>query len=315
MRIVVYRPSGGLGDIITCLPVFAGLRKKFPEARIEFLGIRAYEGIMRRTPIDGMLYSRRRFPHRTGPRDPKRLLHLNRVKGEVDRFVNLWCPAGRHEVKTIGHVTMGRIECFCEAAGVEPSTPVLPITALERHWAEETITELGLPRPLVIIQRHSANIYKDWPHERQVELAERLLADGFGVLSLGLQAPTIDLPGVVNFMALGTLRAAALIQAADVVVAPDSGLLHVAGAVGTRCVALFGPTNAETTLRFYPTHRGVWGRDLVADVPCDCPCHHMKLNGFRPDGLCNAEGECMARIEAEQVHAAVLEQVRVEAVA
>lgn len=307
MRIVVYRPAGGLGDVITCLPVIVGLRRKYPDAKIDMLALRYYESIYRRMPMDMFLYTRKRWPHLQGDKRVETLLRVHRVRGAVDKFVDLWCPAGEHETSSRGRVTMGRIESFCAAAGVEPSTPRLPINERERADAREMLAEMKMRRPFVVIQRHSANIYKDWPVESQRELARRLLDDGVGVLTLGLREPLLELPGAVEFLKMGTLQAAALIAEADLLVAPDSGLMHVAGAVGTRCVALFGPTHAEATLRYYPTHTALWAPPRVADLGCHCPCYHMKPNGFRPKGFCDAEGECLRRLRPSEVYFKVME--------
>jgi len=69
------------------------------------------------------------------------------------------------------------------------------------------------------------------------------------------------LPGILT---LGEL--AALVKAADLVVTVDTAPLHIAQAVGTPVVALFGPTDPR-----------VWGprgpRDIVIKAPADCsPC-------------------------------------------
>jgi ADP-heptose:LPS heptosyltransferase len=71
---------------------------------------------------------------------------------------------------------------------------------------------------------------------------------------------------------LGLPRMIASYAAARVVVAADTGPLHLAAAVGTRVVALFGPKDA----RLYGP-RGEGHAVLFRDVPCrpctrrDCP--------------------------------------------
>ena len=243
MNILVYRPAGGLGDVISVLPALAGLRAKYPGARISVVSLDSYEAMLVATgSVDQFIRLRR------GPRPPnmeERNLRLTlrrmRVKDDFDLLVNLWCPAGRHEVETKGRVTKSRIECFCEAAGVEPSTPHLPIPTDIIAATAGTFDMLRLKPPVVIVQMHSANPAKNWPHASWQTLATGLRISGCSVLAVRTEGP--ELAGAANVIGLGILRLAALCASANLVIALDSGLLHMAGAVNTPCVALFGPTD------------------------------------------------------------------------
>jgi ADP-heptose:LPS heptosyltransferase len=94
-----------------------------------------------------------------------------------------------------------------------------------------------------------------WPPERWAHLANQMSTrHGAGILFVGLpedqpavgaavvdvDAPYADLTGQLD-----TLGMAALLRQCDLVVGGDSPLLHLASAVGTPTVGLFGPTDGR----------------------------------------------------------------------
>jgi len=79
---------------------------------------------------------------------------------------------------------------------------------------------------------------------------------------------------------------AAIIEACDVCVANDSGLLHLAAALKTPVIGIFGPTDASRTRPYGDRHR-------VLSEPLDCaPCHQKE---------CPIDHRCMLRITPERV--------------
>ncbi|HVQ25639.1 MAG TPA: glycosyltransferase family 9 protein, partial [Planctomycetota bacterium] len=97
----------------------------------------------------------------------------------------------------------------------------------------------------------------------------------------------------VDGAALGLRGLAGVLQQVDVVVAADTGPLHIAAAVGARCVALFGP---KDPLRYGPrAHGDVRHELLFHDVPCR-PCTRRDC----------ASPQCVLGIPVEAALAAVL---------
>ncbi len=92
---------------------------------------------------------------------------------------------------------------------------------------------------------------KAWPPERYAELARRLAAEGVSVWILGgpnekAIATSIRDAGGANVRDLtgNDLRNAIVaLKAADAAVTNDSGLMHIAAAIGTPTTAIFGPTS------------------------------------------------------------------------
>lgn len=93
-----------------------------------------------------------------------------------------------------------------------------------------------------------------------------------------------------------TIReAAALIENCDLFITNDSGLMHVAAAVGVPVVAIFGPTDPESTSPYGEGHTIV--RKEVECSPClkrECPTDHR----------------CMKEIEVEDVYEVVERQMK-----
>ncbi len=140
---------------------------------------------------------------------------------------------------------------------------------------------------------------KCWPTRSYGELADKLSADGLTPVIIGgpgdrkladeiiaaLEGPIIDLIGQTTLKQL-----AFVIKNAVAFVGGDTGPMHLAVAVGTPVVTMFGPTD--------PVRNGPYSGEnivLTADVEC-CGCWQRK---------CNKNNECMSNITVGQVLEAV----------
>lgn len=138
---------------------------------------------------------------------------------------------------------------------------------------------------------------KRWPVERFGELAARLAAAGMQVWLLGsdkeraLGEAVCRLGASANVHNLCGATALAdvidLLSAARAVVANDSGLMHVAAAVGTHVIALFGSSSPKFTPPLTAS-KTVFYRHLECS-PCfqrECPLEHLKcLRGISVDAV------------------------------
>jgi heptosyltransferase-2 len=187
----------------------------------------------------------------------------------------------------------------------DPDPPRLPIPAEASALADAALARAGLPRDgsLSLIAPGAAFAWtKRWPPDRFGRLADLLAArHGFRcALVIGpgeepiaeevrrASASPEELP--VLGLDLDPVGVAALAARARVVVANDSGPMHLAAAVGTPVVALFGPTDPGRT---GPT--GAPSEVLDRYVFCS-PCYLKE---------CPYRHECMREISVEAVAAAV----------
>lgn len=132
--------------------------------------------------------------------------------------------------------------------------PLHPDPARVAHWRGQLA-----PAPIVVLHAGATNHQaKCWAPERFAELGGTLARRGATVVLIGGTAER-ELARQVRMLAphpeqLKNLAGetsledlVALVAAADLLVANDSGPMHVAGAVGTPVVAMFGPTNEHAT--------------------------------------------------------------------
>ena len=91
---------------------------------------------------------------------------------------------------------------------------------------------------------------------------------------------------------IGKLRlsqSVALIQRANVLISPDSGSAHLAVAVGTETITLFGPTD---NIRWRPY--GPKGKNMIIKEKIDCaPCGLLNR--------CKIKNKCMKDINVKEV--------------
>jgi ADP-heptose:LPS heptosyltransferase len=182
----------------------------------------------------------------------------------------------------------------------------------DRALARELLERFGIAarRPLVGIHPSGGRRVKQWPTARWRDVAARLQAEfGATVVITGSQADrplaselAADLPGqTVDLTGRLTLRETlALISALDLFLSPDTGPMHMACAVGTPSVSVFGPSDP---VRYFSGGTGLPpSRHLVVKPDLWCsPCNLIR----KPPAECvTAEGpECLRLVGADAVHA------------
>ncbi len=163
----------------------------------------------------------------------------------------------------------------------------------------------GAARPRVAIAPGASNATKRWAPERFAAVADALAAGGASIVLAGGPA---DAEAIARFR--GALRApvagdltrlpveglAAGLAAVDLLVACDSGPVHLASAVRTPVLAVFGPTSPE---RWGPPPPGRVVHHAIACAPCSnhggerCPeGHHRCMTELAPETVA-AEARAM----------------------
>lgn len=165
-----------------------------------------------------------------------------------------------------------------------------------RYW----LTERGLDRrPFAALAPGAAHATKRWPLRHWRTLAAELEKLGYGLVALGGPGDrkiAAELgPGVTNAAGEFSLQeTGACLARARVLVSGDTGVMHMATGVGTRVVALFGPTVEPFGFFPYAKDAEVLERDLGCR-PCSamgserCPLgHHHCLEEIFPDQVAAA---------------------------
>ena len=188
-----------------------------------------------------------------------------------------------------------------------PSTvPVLSIPESERRRATTLIGSAS--RPLVAMHVSGGRAVKQWEPARFADVAQRLVSTrGATIIFSGAPTDAALIAQVSSRLPPGThidasknislLTLAALLEAADVMVTGDTGPMHVAAAVGTPIVAVFGPSDPR---RYAPT--GAFDTVVRVDLPC-APCNRIRLPPARCTGVIP---DCLALIPADRVYEAVI---------
>ena len=153
--------------------------------------------------------------------------------------------------------------------------------AAESAAAEKFLVPAGLDDYVVLAPGGAANVKEEmesrrWPVENFAVLAGLLLAAGRRVVLVGSGADaglaariTAEQPVVVDLTDRTTLaEAAAVLKRSRWVVCNDSGLMHLAAAVGARVVALFGPTHPGEKKPLAEGSVAVWKGEGMACAPC-----------------------------------------------
>ena len=187
--------------------------------------------------------------------------------------------------------------------GVYPGLNERKVQFVPGAAAESKVGELPLPASFVHMHPASRWTFKCWPAERNAQLADRLAAEGHPVVVTAAPQETgfidqilaktaskpMNLAGKLSLKELGALTARARLF-----IGVDSMPMHLAAAMGTPTVALFGPSSEN-----------IWGpwnveQRIVTSTHSCRPCGVDGCGGSKVS-------ECLTLLPVDAVHTAARE--------
>ena len=264
--------GGAIGDFIATLPVFQALRAQWPLARIEIWG---YPHVAELAVAGGLAESvvsldraemARFFVPSPSFTDAQVAavrsfdLVLNYLHDPVGQVRSNLLLAGARQVLSgspivkRGHVVPFLLEPLqALAIYAEDAVPELDLSGEARAEGRRRLREIGAgDRPLAV-HAGSGGEAKKWPIERYAETMRRMRAAGRSVVAVlgeadrgeaaALAQALPDLPRLEN---LSVAQLAGALAECGGFFGNDSGIAHLAAALGLPVVALFGPSDAAT---------------------------------------------------------------------
>jgi len=337
-RLLIVKPSS-LGDIVHALPVLSALRRRFPSARLSWLVKREWADVLEGHPdLDEVLavdLSATGWPAavravRAGRFDLVvdlqgllRSAVLGWVSGSPAR-VGLangregspWFYTHRVPVPDASMHAVDRYLLVARFLGADPEQPgpsafLLPRDAAAEVRVEALLAAAGIQDGTVLAALNPSARWttKRWPAESFAAVGDWLQRQGARVVMVGgreerpageavirsMRTVPLDLGGRTSIKEL-----IALLRRLRMFITNDSGPMHLAAALGTPVVALFGPTD--------PARTGPYGAGhtvLRSGVPCS-PCFSRRC--------ANAVAmECLTAIHPQQVIESVMKLLKGEA--
>jgi heptosyltransferase-2 len=182
--------------------------------------------------------------------------------------------------------------------------PRLYLSGDDEEWAASFCHDAGISQEHMVIALNPGSTYgpaKCWPPGRYIELARRLLSSARIRLFLVGGA---DNARLIDYMYLSLNRRvtravgkdlnrlAALLKRCHLLITNDTGPMHMAAAVGTPVIALFGSTDPRTTSPLGPR-----SRVIRRETECS-PCLRR---------VCPSDHRCMEALTVDEVQAAAYE--------
>ena len=307
-----------IGDAALSTSVIQPLRRHFPDAHITFLvGPRAFDLFATEPNIDATFVYDNRGEH-AGWQGRLRLIKTLR-HDKFDLVVNLRdsltarCIGAEHWGMVRGDSNRHAVTRYLEVlqkhdVDTTEAHPHLQLTEDEQTTAHRFLTEAGRTSEQLLIGIHPGGNweYKLWDAKNYAQLGNILCQEqktsillfaGPNERELQAQvAKMMDVPPIL--VQTENLRhLAALISTCDVYIGNDTGPMHIAAAVDTPIVALFGSTNYIRSGPYGGKHTV-----LQSGINLGCnPCHP----GRHPGGCGAGSCEVIAGITVEQVLDAV----------
>jgi lipopolysaccharide heptosyltransferase II len=198
------------------------------------------------------------------------------------------------------------------------SAPILDVSEADNQYASKYLEANNVDQNELLIgmQPGSGNnmLCKRWPVENFAKLADILISKYKAkIIFFGGGDNKTLLSSIVSLMMRKPLiicgekllRTSAIIEKCNIFISNDSGLAHIAAAVGVPVVSMFGATN--------PARTGPCGKDVIIvknNAPC-APCHTFKT--ARLNNCPIKTNICMKSISVENVLDAIEDQMGIAA--
>jgi ADP-heptose:LPS heptosyltransferase len=241
---------GAVGDVLMCTPALREVKRRNPGCLVTF-----YTDMP--SLVEGLPFIDHVRPMAEEPTDA------------VGLFYELSIPPSRHIASVMGD------RLGLAVRDVQPSCAVRQdlVERFRREWS-------ALPKPWIIVARVAGawTPNKDWPGQYWDVLVSRLVTRST-VIDVGIQGDETSVVSSGNYVDLRgktTLsELVAAIAAADLIITLDTGPMHIAAAVGTPAVVIYGGY-IDPVCTGYPGNINLYS--AVECAPCWMrePCPHDK---------------------------------------
>jgi lipopolysaccharide heptosyltransferase II len=316
---------GSIGDVLLTTPLFRAIRRRHPDARLTMLTKRTNAPLLEHNPHLSELIALppgRPLMDLAAQLRQARYTHLLDLHGSLrSRMLRALVPGAwkgypKHRAARalLIHGKRDRYPAhrsvaeryFTAARGLDvkpdgdPPELFLGEPAVQEAEGWLAQSGLGVARPLVAVAPGAMHATKRWPAVHWSLLVDRIVEAGMDVVVVGGAADATLADGIAAAGGdrsrsaagcFGLQGTAALLRKARALVSGDTGVMHMATAVGTPVVALFGPT--VEAFGFFPYTRRAEVMQLdLACRPCSsqggprCPLgHHHCLTQLAPDAV------------------------------
>ncbi len=303
---ILFITLSNVGDIILTTPAIRVLSERFPEARMDVMvGPNGVELFQKDPSIFKVIVYDKHIPMS----DKKRLIRkLRQVKYDlIADMRNSLFPfliGARYRTspihvppKTIKHKKQQHIwKLSSMGLDIPDAHFYVHIPEKDIDYVDRIMRDFDRTRPVIAISPGAKSDIKKWPKENYAELGDKLISElSSQVIMVGDNADSILIKDIIissknEIMDLSgktTLcQLASLLKQCNLLITNDSAPLHLAGAVDTKALAIFGPTDHEV---YGPT--GNDDRVIRKNLHCS-PCGKAQ---------CEFEHECMRHIEVGEV--------------
>jgi heptosyltransferase-1 len=182
---------------------------------------------------------------------------------EFDSVVDISSVCIRYE--NLGLPPINRIDLFARRMGIQRLRDPLPFYKVEQDevlWARKYISDRKSNNKVVVLHTASFEDKRCWPIYKYLQLVDYSKAQGdaikFLVLDFNHKYANWDKHSNVFECSHTTVREmAALISESDLFIGPDSGPMHLAGALKKKSLVMFGSIPPEARINHYSSHKAI----------------------------------------------------------
>jgi ADP-heptose:LPS heptosyltransferase len=271
----------GIGDVLMTTPTITALVNKFPGASITYVTNTTY--------LDGAIP----LILQGNPNIVKIIDRSLFNQEDYDLSINLFCPCFSYEKRE--NPPVNRIDLFARHCGLELTDriPKYYITQAEIDEGYEVVKSIYHER-LLLVQTGGSEPMRSLDHGKLkqvlVKLWEKERVHSLVIShSSDFKSDTLwsNIPGGMVIKNKTIREIAGIMVHCNLVLCPDSSILHLAGALSIPTVALFGPTDPRARVNHYKNAVAIWGAE---DLACR-NCWYEE---------CKMKGACWANITVER---------------
>jgi ADP-heptose:LPS heptosyltransferase len=302
-RILVVR-VGALGDTLMVTPTVRALKKKYPDAEIDFLCSESAAPLLELNPLISHLYRirRRNLPYALSLEKRRLASLLNSRSYDISllfetapRYHGLLVHAGIRRIGGFREIAFDPakhcIVNYLTAAGFPESSPEdhrmdLPVSPSDEGVAEQLIGRLKNPRIGLHLgygprgkKKNQSDRLKGWERNNFLRLSSMLIERGASLVFTGSAGDQGDIEYVCRQLpqsricsTAGSTRVrelAAVLKKLDLFISVDTGPAHMAAAIGVPLIVLWGPAIYEQVRPIAPA-----SSIKILRVPPSCaPCY------------------------------------------